>query len=89
LVDILPDGVYIIDLNGCIADTNPQAVPDGENAGRVMVARDVTERRNAEEELRRLARRITEAQEMEQLRVSRELHEEHPQRRRTPEQRSS
>jgi two-component system NarL family sensor kinase len=39
------------------------------------VARDVTERKRAERELRSLPRRITEAQEAERLRVSRELHD--------------
>jgi two-component system NarL family sensor kinase len=49
--------------------------PNGESLGWVTVARDVTERRRAEEELRRLPRRITEAQEAERLRVARELHD--------------
>ena len=39
------------------------------------MARDVTERKRLEEELRRLPRRITEAQEAERLRVARELHD--------------
>lgn len=49
--------------------------PNGECLGMVTVARDVTERRRAEEELHRLPQRITEAQEAERLRVSRELHD--------------
>jgi two-component system NarL family sensor kinase len=49
--------------------------PDGESLGWVIVARDVTESKRAEEELRRLPRRITEAQEAERLRVARELHD--------------
>jgi len=49
--------------------------PNGESLGLVAVARDVTERKRAEEELRRLPRRITEAQEAERLRVARELHD--------------
>jgi PAS domain S-box-containing protein len=43
--------------------------------GWITVARDVTERRRVEEELRRLPRRISEAQEAERSRVSRELHD--------------
>jgi two-component system NarL family sensor kinase len=49
--------------------------PNGEGLGLVTVARDVTERKRVEEELRRLPRRINEAQEAERLRVSRELHD--------------
>jgi two-component system sensor histidine kinase UhpB len=49
--------------------------PNGESLGLVIVARDVTERKRVEEELRRLPRRITEAQEAERLRVARELHD--------------
>jgi PAS domain S-box-containing protein len=49
--------------------------PNGESLGLVTVARDVTERKRVEEELRRLPRRITEAQEAERLRVARELHD--------------
>jgi two-component system sensor histidine kinase UhpB len=142
LVDILPDGVGLIDLEGRIADVNPQAVAmlgyndreellrksaldllqaedherfkanmgralatglmrnaeytmirktgqrfaaelsaavsmnaDGRAMGLVMVARDITEHKRAEEELRHLSRRIIEAQEAERLRVARELHD--------------
>jgi PAS domain S-box-containing protein len=49
--------------------------PNGESLGLLIVARDVTERKRVEEELRRLPRRITEAQEAERLRVARELHD--------------
>jgi PAS domain S-box-containing protein len=49
--------------------------PGGEDLGLVTVARDVTERKRAEEELHQLPRRITEAQEAERLRVARELHD--------------
>jgi PAS domain S-box-containing protein len=142
LVDILPDGVGIIDLEGRIADANRQAVtmlgfdnredllgkstldliqPEdherfkanaagalktgimgnaeytmirktgqrfavelsvavstnaiGQTPGLVMVARDITERKRAEEELRHMSRCIIEAQEAERLRVARELHD--------------
>ena len=50
-------------------------VPNEESLEWVAVARDVTERKRAEEELRHLPRRITEAQEAERLRVARELHD--------------
>jgi PAS domain S-box-containing protein len=49
--------------------------PNRESLELVAVARDVTERKRAEEELRHLPRRITEAQEAERLRVARELHD--------------
>jgi PAS domain S-box-containing protein len=49
--------------------------PNGESLGLITVARDVTERKRLEEELRHLPRRITEAQEAERLRVARELHD--------------
>jgi len=142
LVDILPDGVGMIDLDGRVADANPQAVAmlgfadreellrksvldliqpedherfkanmasaletgvmrneeytmirkagqrfavelsaavsanaEGRPLGLVMVARDITEHKRAEEELRNVSRRIIEAQEAERLRVARELHD--------------
>jgi signal transduction histidine kinase len=48
---------------------------DGRAIGLVLVARDITEHKRAEEELRHLSRRIIEAQEAERLRVARELHD--------------
>jgi two-component system NarL family sensor kinase len=48
---------------------------NGEHLGLITVARDVTERKRAEEELHQLPQRITEAQEAERLRVARELHD--------------
>jgi PAS domain S-box-containing protein len=49
--------------------------PNGDSLGLITVARDVTERKRTEEELRQLPRRITEAQEAERSRVARELHD--------------
>ncbi len=48
---------------------------EGRTIGLIGVARDITERKRAEEELRRLPLRIIEAQEAERLRVARELHD--------------
>lgn len=47
----------------------------GEIVSRVNVVQDITDRKRAEEELRRLPRRIIEAQEAERQRVARELHD--------------
>jgi PAS domain S-box-containing protein len=55
----------------CHADT---FLSGGEQHLLLMVS-DVTKRKQAEEELKRMPRRIIEAQEAEHLRVSRELHE--------------
>jgi PAS domain S-box-containing protein len=142
LVDILPEGVGMIDLEGRFAAVNPQAVAmlgfahgekllmksvvdliqpkdqerfkvnmasalktgimrnaeytmirkagqpiavelsaavstdaKGRPLGLVMVARDVTKHKRAEEDLRNVSRRIIEAQEAERQRVARELHD--------------
>ena len=48
---------------------------NGESIGWITVARDITERKRVEEELRYLPRRISEAQEAERSRVARELHD--------------
>ena len=48
---------------------------EGRTIGLIGVARDITERKQAEEELRLLPLRIIEAQEAERLRVARELHD--------------
>jgi PAS domain S-box-containing protein len=48
---------------------------EGRIIGLIGVARDITERKRAEEELRLLPLRIIEAQEAERLRVARELHD--------------
>jgi PAS domain S-box-containing protein len=48
---------------------------EGRTIGLIGVASDITERKQAEEELRLLPLRIIEAQEAERLRVARELHD--------------
>ena len=48
---------------------------EGRTIGLIGVARDITERKQTEEELRLLPLRIIEAQEAERLRVARELHD--------------
>jgi PAS domain S-box-containing protein len=48
---------------------------EGKTIGLIGVAQDITERKQAEEALRRLPLRIIEVQEAERLRVARELHD--------------
>ncbi len=47
----------------------------GEVIGVFAAARDITERKQSEEDLRRLARRLTDAEEAERRRLARELHD--------------
>lgn len=47
----------------------------GKSTGLVAIGRDITKRKQADEELRRFPWRIIEAQEAERLRVARELHD--------------
>ena len=47
----------------------------GQMVSRVNVVQDITDRKRADEELRRLPRRIIEAQETERQRVAREIHD--------------
>ncbi len=46
-----------------------------QTSGLVLVARDISQRKRAEEEMRSLPRRIIEAQEAERQRVARDLHD--------------
>lgn len=57
------------------ASFNP-VVRDGEVIGVSLFARDITERRDAEQALRVLSRRLLHAQEDERRRISHELHDE-------------
>jgi PAS domain S-box-containing protein len=54
---------------------SPLFAQNGECIGTVGIARDTTQRRRLEQELRLLSRRIIEAQEAERFRVARELHD--------------
>jgi PAS domain S-box-containing protein len=54
---------------------SPLFSQEGECVGTVGIARDITQRRRLEDELRQLSRRIIKAQEAERLRVARELHD--------------
>jgi signal transduction histidine kinase len=65
--------------DGKVFLTEHSVVPVRNEAGKVVswvnLVRDITERKQAEEEARQLPRRIIEAQENERLRVARELHD--------------
>jgi PAS domain S-box-containing protein len=65
--------------NGAVFPAEHTVMPIHDDSGRlvnwVCVIRDITERKQIEEELRQLPRRIIEAQESERLRVARELHD--------------
>jgi PAS domain S-box-containing protein len=65
--------------NGTVFPAEHTAMPIRDDTGRLVnwvnVIRDITERKQIEEELRRLPRRIIEAQEAERFRVARELHD--------------
>lgn len=58
----------------------PRINPDGSFAGYIGSCMDVTERRAAEEVLRRVSGRLIEAQETERSRIARELHDDINQR---------
>jgi PAS domain S-box-containing protein len=65
--------------NGEVFPAEHTGMPIHDDSGRlvnwVSVIRDITERKQMEEELRQLPRRIIEAQEAEHFRVARELHD--------------
>lgn len=53
---------------------------EGEITGKSAIARDITERKKAEEVLSGMSRRLIEAQEQERTRIARELHDDINQR---------
>jgi PAS domain S-box-containing protein len=61
-------------------DGVPRISPDGSFAGYIGSCVDVTERRAAEEVLRKVSGRLIEAQERERSRIARELHDDITQR---------
>jgi len=65
--------------DGTVFPTEHSVMPIRDEVGRlkswVSVVQDISERKQAEAEIRRLPRRIIEAQEAERLRVAREMHD--------------
>ena len=59
---------------------SPIVDAEGEITGKSAIARDITERKRAEEVLSGMSRRLIEAQEQERTRIARELHDDINQR---------
>ena len=59
---------------------SPIVDAEGEVTGKSAIARDITERKRAEEVLSGMSRRLIEAQEQERTRIARELHDDINQR---------